>query len=206
MQTHAALSTRTLLVVLVLFITAALSWKAGADRVVELAPTIGLVDVQRVVNSAEELERFNRQLESEVGTMQQELDSLLSQMESLAASLSETPATDRENRRRIRAQLFEVETRAKVRKEILQNDIDIRKGDAVRVVYERMIAAIETIAAREGIDVVLFDDRAIRPGEGWVEQRVNQAIQARRVLRGSQQADLTDRVVNLMNENFRAGR
>jgi Skp family chaperone for outer membrane proteins len=206
MHTTATLSVRTLLVVVGLFVTGVLSWHAGADRVAERAPTIGLVDVEKVINGSAELLEFNKQLEADVAKMQTELNDLVGQLSSMEADANELPVTDRENRRNIRKQMFEVQARARVRKEILQNDIDVRKGEAIKVVYDKLIAAVEVVAAREGIDAVLFDDRAIRPRDGMVDEQVNGTIQARRVLYGSPSADMTTRVLDMMNQNFAAGR
>jgi Skp family chaperone for outer membrane proteins len=138
--------------------------------------------------------------------MQTELNDLVAQLTRMEADANELPVTDRESRRNIRKQMFEVQARARVRKEILQNDIDVRKGEAIKVVYDKLIAAVDVVAAREGIDAVLFDDRAIRPREGMVDEQVNGTIQARRVLYGSPSADLTSRVLDMMNQNFASGR
>lgn len=198
---------RSLLIVAALCVTAFVAWNASADRpVVERAPSVGLVDVEQVINGSVELTSFNDRLRVDVDSMQNELNSLVEQLKALGADFDELPATDLEGRRSIRKKMFEVESRAQVRKKILQNDIDVRKGEAVREVYEKMLVAIETISARDGIEVVLFDDRAIQIPDGLVESGVNQMIQARRVLYGSASSDITARVMALLNENFAAGR
>lgn len=201
------ISMRSLLIAAVVCVTAFAAWNASADRsVVERAPTVGLVDVEQVINGSVELTNFNSRLEVDVNGMQVELDSLLEQLKSMGEDYNELPVSDREGRGTIRKNMFEVEQRAKVRKLILQNDIDVRKGEEVNNVYEKMLAAIETISARDGIEVVLFDDRAIQIPDGLVEGDVNRLVQARRVLYGSESVDLTARVLALLNENFAAGR
>ncbi len=179
---------------------------ASETTVPPLAASAAVVNVEAVVNGSQELQAFNTRLEVEVRGMQVELDDLASQLEQLQADFDELPATDREGRRSIRKKMFEVSSRAEVRKRILQNDIDVRKGEAVKLVYDKMLQAIQTISERDGIDVVLFDDRAIVIPEGLVEAQVNQRIQARRVLYTSAQGDITERVLNLLNNNFAAGR
>ena len=179
---------------------------AGETMAPPLAASAAVVNVEAVVNGSEELKAFNTRLEVEVRGMQVELDDLATQLETLQADFEELPAADREGRRSIRKKMFEVSSRAEVRKRILQNDIDVRKGEAVKLVYEKMIQAIATISQRDGIDVVMFDDRGIMIPEGLVENQVNQRIQARRVLYASEQGDITQRVLNLLNNNFAAGR
>ncbi len=198
---------RSLLVATALCVTAVTVLSASADRsATELAPTVGLVDVESVINGAEELKTFNARLEADVNVMQTELNDLANQLKTLDADFQELAQTDREGRRAIRKKQIEVSSRAEVRKRILQNDIDTRKGEAVKSIYEKMLAAIATISQRDGIEVVLFDDRAIDIPEGLVESQVNQFIQARRVLYGSEQSDVTSRVLNLLNSNYEAGR
>ncbi len=198
---------RSLLVATALCVTMVTVLRASADRSApELAPTVGLVDVEAVINGAQELKAFNTRLEADVNVMQTELNDLANQLKTLEQDLIELAPTDREGRRAIRKKQFEVSSRAEVRKRILQNDIDTRKGEAVKNIYDKMLLAIATISQRDGIEVVLFDDRAIVIPEGLVENQVNQFIQARRVLYGSEQADVTSRVLNLLNSNYEAGR
>ncbi len=204
---HITMPMRSLLIAAVVCVTALTAWNASADRsVVERVPTVGLVDVEQVINGSVQLTNFNGRLRVDVDSMQTELDSLLEQLKAMGEDYKELPVSDREGRSTIRKTMFEVEQRAKVRKLILQNDIDVRKGEAVKDVYNKMLAAIATISARDGIEVVLFDDRAIKIPDGLVEGGVNQLIQARRVLYGSESADITARVLALLNESFAAGR
>lgn len=200
----------TLVALAAVLVAGTWAWQAGARTQSGVAQPaersrVAVVDVQRVLNNLEEIDAFNAALEQSVAGKQGELDGFVNQLTAKQASLEELPANAVEARRRILSEIFELQVQARARKEILQNDIDVSKGSAIRNAYTKMNAAIRTIAERDQFDLVFFDDRAIQIPEGLTESRVNPLIQERRVLHASDAVDLTQRVLDWMNTQYRAG-
>lgn len=202
-------STRTLIAACAVLLAGTWAWQATARQSGAAQPAersrVAIVNVQAVLNGLEEIEKFNTDLSTSVAAKQAELNGYTEQLKAKQLSLDELPANAIEARRRVLSEIFELQVLARARKEILQNDIDVSKGQAIRLAYDKMLGAVKTISERDQFDVVLFDDRGITVPEGLAMDRVNAMIQERRVLHATDAVDLTQRVLDWMNNQHRAG-
>ncbi|MDQ7014670.1 MAG: OmpH family outer membrane protein [Planctomycetota bacterium] len=191
-----------------LSVVAFVGWRAGAEsaetRLVAQPTTIAIVDVERALNELEELSTLNKSLEANAKQRQENLDILRNENDSLKAELSELPTNAKERQREIRARIFELNETIKARFNAYQTLIDIEKGEIIGPLYTKLLAAVGEVSAREGYELVLFDDRALQVPEG-VQAVVNDAIQQKSILYASDHLDITDQVVLLMNNKFQAG-
>ncbi len=191
-----------------LSVVAFVGWRAGAEsaetRLVAQPTTVAIVDVERALNELEELSTLNKSLEANAKQRQENLDVLRNENDSLKAELSELPTNAKERQREIRARIFELNETIKARFNAYQTLIDIEKGEIISPLYAKLLTAVGEVSAREGYELVLFDDRTLQVPEG-VQAVVNDAIQQKSILYASDRLDITDQVVLLMNNKFQAG-
>ncbi len=189
-------------------VVALVGWSAGAGsaehRELAQPSTVALVSVEAAFPQLDELTELNKKLEDRVKERQADLDKLRAQLENLQAELDQAPTTDQEKRRTLRAQIYELRETATARANVYQTLINIEKGEIIRPLYTKLLAAVQEVATKQGYDIVLFDDRAVEVPQN-TEEIVNRAIQQKRILYASDSLDITGEVVLLMNQKFKAG-
>lgn len=192
-----------------LTVVAFVGWRAGAEsteqRLKAEPSAVAIVDIERALNSLKELENLNAALADRVKVRQDDLDALKKRIETLDADLKEQPTTPdaTEKRRQLRAQIFELTETAKARTNAYQSLINIEKGEIIKPLYEKLVAGIGEIAAKEGYDLVLFDNRNLKvPND--VQAVINEVIQQKSVLYAGDSLDITDQVITLMNNKYAA--
>jgi len=189
-------------------VIAFVAWRAGAEaaeqRPMAQPTSIATVNVEKVLNGLDELAELNRKLEERVKVRQADLDNLRKQLEDLQAQLDQLPASELERRRSLRAQIYELRETATARANVYQSLINIEKGEIIRPLYIKFSEAVKEVAAKQGYDLVLFDDRTLDVPQD-TDVNVNRAIQQKRILFASESLDVTNEVILLMNQKFKAG-
>ncbi len=185
-----------------------ISWRAGASNATPSAvaapSSVAIVDVEKALNQLTELADLNKKLSERVKVRQKNLDDLKSQIEDLNGKLELLADNDEENRRELRAKIYELTETANARAKVYQSLINIEKGEIIRPLYLKLVDAINETAQRNGYDLVLFDDRTIKvPND--TDANVNVAIQQKRILYASDAIDITDQIISLMNNKYAAG-
>ncbi|MFZ4575475.1 MAG: OmpH family outer membrane protein [Phycisphaerales bacterium] len=171
------------------------------------APTVvGLVDLERLMNGLEELASLNSALNGRKDALQGQLNDIKKQMEAIDNDLKNNIAeSDVKARTEKLAQKFELEALYEARGKAFQRLIDLENGDIIKALYEKATVAVTAFAQKNGIDLVMLDDRAIGFRSRASVKEVNSIIESKRVLFAGQQLDITDRILDLMNNEFRAG-
>ncbi len=203
------LSGRTLLVIGAFCVAGAWAWQAvaGSQTAQSRAAQahVAVVDVERVLNQLEEIKAFNERLRAEVAVKQAELDKFVDRADEIVVTLNDLPPNAVEERERLQRDLREARAQGLVRQKLLEEELDISRGRAVRAAYQKMLGAVEQIAQREQFELVFFDDRAIPMPDGLGQADINSRIQSRRVLYSLQDIDITQRVLDWMNNQYRVG-
>lgn len=94
-----------------------------------------------------------------------------------------------------------------LKQQLFQQEADMLQAALTRELYKKIVAATETIAERDGYDIVLFDDRSISVDDAAAANfagSVN-AIKSKKVLYASDVVDLTPSVLAKMNNDFASG-
>lgn len=170
------------------------------------APTaVAVVDLQSVINDLEELKTRNTDLEKDVRRRNDTIQQLINRMEIKKEDLNNENLT-REQKFEVMAELVELEATAQARRNANQRIIDINIGESFKEVYRKALATIEFIAQRDGWDIVLLDDRAIDfPEQVDATQAIAaEIIQQRKVLYAVNRADISQTVLDQMNNDFAA--
>jgi Skp family chaperone for outer membrane proteins len=191
-----------------LSVVALVGWRAGAEatetRFTAQPTTVAIVDMMRALNELEELRALNDPLVKRGEERQADLNKLRDQLVNLQSQLDALPESDLEGRRRLRAQIYELRETATARASVYQSLINIEKGEVIRPLYLKFVEAVKEVATKQGYDLVLFDDRAMDVPQG-TEADINRAIERKRILYAADRLDITNEVVLLMNEKYKAG-
>ena len=199
----------TLAVTACLGVVALVGWRAGAEstelRLKAEPSAVAIVDIERALNSLAELTARNTALAERVKVRQDDLNALATKIEGLRSELELMADNATEKRRETRAQIFELTETAKARTNAFQSLINIEKGEILHPLYLKMVDSINEIAAKEGYDLVLFDNRKLQvPDDAITQSVVNEVIQQKSILYANDSRDITDQVILLMNNKYKA--
>jgi len=185
-----------------------IGWRAGAESTgarLRAEPTsVAIVNVEKALNDLAELADLNTALKARVDARQKDLDDLRDRIKRLDEELKLQPENSTEKRRELRAQIFELTETAKARTNVYQSLINIEKGEIIRPLYTKLVAGVGEVAAKEGYDLVLFDNRALEVPLD-TQAVINEVIQQKSILYANERLDITDQVIVLMNNKYKAG-
>lgn len=171
-----------------------------ATGVMMASSTIAGVDVVRVFNEYERQRDLTSQMEQIQGTLDAENTARRQRIEALQTAMSTMQPTDPTYESR-REELLRMQIDYK-------NWVDLKQAQMGREVsrwsgrvYEEIIAAVQQVAQQSGIDVVLYKDEFIPQVDS--PEAMREQIRRRKVLYCSSNADLTDKVLIKLNQDYR---
>jgi len=159
-----------------------------------------VVDVQLTFSSIKEKLQVESELKSHLEQLnrdeqdrKRELEELKSDLEILAP---DTPAYN-DKQAKLEHSAIELQAWRTFQTQKLSQE----RGLQVEKLYRKMLDAIASIAEQNGYDLVLFKEKPV-DFRGAKPEALNTLIQVRKVLWSSDQLDLTDEVIQLMNNQF----
>lgn len=182
---------------------------SNAARFAATPTSVAVVDMQKAINGLDELKARNeanqKKADARVAELTKIRDEITKQSKDLEDSAKMAPAgnADIMNKRAelmVRAQTLDAQANAY--KQLTRLDA----GDVLRDMHSKVIAGIDAIAKREGIDIVIADDRALELPNPGTDEDVGRAINARRLLYATPTVDLTQRVLTQVNNDYNAGK
>jgi Skp family chaperone for outer membrane proteins len=206
------MQTRTVVLAVCVAAVAGLAVPAARSATARFAPpatVVAVVDMQKAINGLDELKARNdanqKKADARVAELTKIRDEIKKQNEELEKSAQMAPAGSNEimNKRAdlmVRAQTLDAQANAY--KQLTRLDA----GDVLRDMHAKVMAGIDALAKREGIDLVIADDRALEIPSPGSDEEVGRAINAKRVLFVSPTIDLTQRVLTQVNNDFNAGK
>mgnify|MGYP005836117769 CR=1 FL=1 len=207
--TTLACSTLAVLAALAVLLTGALVSEAQVASApsTRRPPIIAIVDVTRLMEGLTEFNDRNREFTAKGEGYQRALQELAEKIRQGQNDLQNT--IDPKDVKRRLDKIREVEedrVLLEARQEGYKRLVELEQGDFINSLYTKVLAAVDALAQREGIDLVLADDRDVRtrPNAPIAENR--RRIEARSVLFATQALDLTDRLITIMNNDYAAGR
>ncbi len=205
-QTH-KIKNFALLTSLSLFLIMSLVWNVGAasNRVAPVRSTqtrLAVVDLERLQQGLNEWAVLESKRKEAAQIMQ---DDLLSLADQLKAFKEEVEALPPNSDARIEAviKVKEHESLVATRKELFQFRIDLERGNLIRTMYNKITQATATLAAEDGWDMIVVDDQTLVPPRATFRE-VNAAISQRRILFASDAIDITQRLEDMMNNDYSA--
>lgn len=175
---------------------------AGVSAQRASATAVAIVDLERVMNGLTEKKRREDDMKALIGQRQASLDELKKTLDGLAKQLEVLPKDDRTKMREIKQKQIETAATAEARKQALQTLISLETGEILREIYFKINDAISRVAAKDGWDLVLLDNRSIDIPDALTDREINFIIQSRTVLHAANSVDITDDIITLMNSEF----
>lgn len=169
------------------------------------ASSVAVVDLAKLLDGLDERVHLEQSLNKEIEIRQNELNTVLKQIERMTEDIKMLSENDPNRLSRIRdLRLKEVEARAL--RQFVQEQLSLEKGRMLAQLFNKVQRAVSDIAARDGWDLVMIDDSALDLPEMATEQQMLQMILSRRVLSATKRVEITDDVRTLMNNQFNAAR
>lgn len=192
----------------------AVAWRAGAanqQRAVAPRTAVAIVDVRKVILALSEREVRLAEIDKKQAEARDELEKLKKEHEALVENgkaMGIKPGTPEFIDHQVKLLTIENEGRTKLAAS--QYLTATQQGLLLVDLHNKMVSAIQTIAQRDGWDLVLYDNRGASvipeindiPEGASYDQVIDRAIQARRILYASSAVDITQEVITFMNNAF----
>jgi len=188
-------------------IAALLTYQVSANRPMAAPAAVGTIDLNRTLERLDEKAQAEARLRDMAARIEVEGKERIERINQAKASLDAAPAAERPAlARELELQL--IQTRAW--EESQKQQVDIEMSLMLREIYRNIREQTAAMAAAQGLDLVIVDDSSgdivIDPRSRLRrESQVRQQIIGRRMLYRSDSVDLTDALVDRMNNAFRAG-
>lgn len=177
-----------------------------APSFVAAPSVVALVDLEKLMNGLAELDARNADLNARKEKLQAQLNDIKKQIDAIDNDLKNNIAeSDVKARTEKYAQKFELDALYEARGKAFQRLIDLENGDIIRALYEKASMSINAFAQKNGIDLVMLDDRAISFPKRASVKEVNSIIESKRILAANDALDITERVLTMMNNEYKAG-
>ncbi len=164
---------------------------------------IGLVNLDTLMDKLEEAKAKKSELESKGKDRQAQLDEIVNRLKKAKQDLDLLPP-DSPQRIEKGVEVIELQAQAEGKKNALQTVINIENGKVVKDLYLKVVAAAERLAQKEGLDLVMMDDRVMELPPGGSDRDMNMAIQSKRVLFAQKGMEVTEQLATLMNNEYNA--
>jgi Skp family chaperone for outer membrane proteins len=174
--------------------------RAGAP-----ATSIAIIDLNRMVKGLQEMVEQADRLQQEADASAKRLEELATRIKTLDADLEMMGTQDVRARRAKLQEKFELEILLKARRESLQRLLDLEMGTLMRGAYLKIQDSASRFGEAEGWDLILVDDRdGIR--EGVTPEELRRLTEGRQVMHVGKRIDITDQLITMMNNEYKAGR
>lgn len=164
---------------------------------------VGLVDVQRLMKGSSELKARAADLKAKADARQKELDAVGDLRSRLKAEL-DLLRLDAPERPEKYASLIEADAQYKAKEQVQTRLNQLDEGRAFGAAYTGALATISRVAAKDGYTLVLLDDRAISLPTFATGDEVSGVILNKRILYADHAADITERIIIEMNNEYEA--
>lgn len=162
--------------------------------------SVAVVDVNLVFESLKERTQVQADLESQLEQLNQDAQDQKRKLEELKSDLDilapDTPAYN-EKQAKLEQSAIELQAWQTFQTQKLQRE----RGIQIERLYRKMIDAVGRISQQNGYDLVLFKEKPV-DFRGTKPEALHAAIQSRKVLWSSEELDLTDQTIQLVNNEF----
>lgn len=178
---------------------------AQAAAGVPASVRIAVIDLDKVREGLAEATALSDKLKKQAEELQKNVDTLVAQLENEKSKAEALPA---DQKKAAQAKAQEKLTRALFEKEWSQNLLNRQEASSIAFLYERIDTAVDIVAKREGYHMVMTSDEKLSLKESDKESMKTVAayISVRRTLYIDPSIDITQQVIDFMNNEFKAGR
>lgn len=165
------------------------------------ATRVAVVDVEKVFNALEEKTRIEAELQGQAERLKQEADQRRESIKQLQEDLGIlAPGGDPyvKKQEELSMKAIELQAWTQFMNQRLQQERALQIGN----LYRKMVEAIGRVAKQGSYDLVLFKEKEANFANASAEA-LSTLIQVRKVLYSAEDMELTDRVIQVMNNEFR---
>lgn len=176
---------------------------AGAFRAAPPPAVIAVADLERVFANLEERVALEADLTAYVKAKQDELDKMVQQIDNAKSKVDALPEGPEQSTAREEWITMTIEARTK--KAVYDGLMDEKRGEIFRGLYAKITETSRRLAQSNGYGLVLASDEKVRLPEAGQSQDVTRVISLKRMLYVEPSLDVTDQLVTMMNNEFKAG-
>jgi Skp family chaperone for outer membrane proteins len=182
----------------------AFSFRAGANAMQSAKPaSVGVINIEKVINSLEELNAQQTKVDSLVATRRKVVDDMSAQSKKLEDEVKLLPEGSAQRLAKFR-ELQELTFKLRVETEVALGMIDAEKGGIYADLFRKIADASKRFAERNGYDMILSSDAIAETPRQGTEQQIKAFIVSRRVIFASEGIDVTDQLITMMNNEYKA--
>lgn len=170
-----------------------------------LDPTVvAIVDIDRLSTEMEEFKVPREEFQTKQDTRREQLRAIQTRMNSVAEELELIPEGDQNARIDKLTEQAMLDSELATRQQIYQQAADLEQAQLFKRMYDRIQSGAKTIAERDGIDLVLVDDRvfALSATNRGAQRAM---LESKKVLYADGTVDITDELLTLLNNEFTTG-
>jgi len=176
---------------------------AGFYRSAAAPTSVGVAEMVKLINESAEAKSRSEQLSKTVEPLKKELIDLRASLESRLKELELIPKDSKDFMAKV-VEAEKLKQQYEFNNKLYDQLANIQIGEMHRTTYQSAVAAIEKVAKRDGIQLVLLDDRKIGFTPNTTDEVVSRVIQNKRILFADDAIDITERVLTEMNNAFNA--
>lgn len=203
-----SLAARTLAAALGVSALAMVSGALGAGLASQRAAapsSVAVIDIDRLSMDLEEFKVPAEQFRAKQAAWGEEIRALQAKMAAVDAELDLVPETEIDARISKVIQRSTLDSEIKTKGQLFQQASDIEQSKLFKQMFDRIADGAARLARRDGIDLVLVDDRIFTiPVNNRAAQSA--ALESKKVLYASEPVDLTDELLTMLNNEFGAGK
>ncbi|MGP1308982.1 MAG: OmpH family outer membrane protein [Phycisphaerales bacterium] len=183
----------------------AFAFRAGASAMQSAKPiSLGVINIEKVINSLDELDDQQGRLDSLVTSRRKTVDEMSKQLEKLQGELELIPEGNPQRIAKGR-EIQELSIKLRLESEVAVAIIDAQKGEIYAELFRKISDASKRFAERNGYDMVLSSDAIAQTPQQGTEAQIKSFIVSRRVIFASPGIDVTDQLITMMNNEYKAG-
>ncbi len=180
------------------------AFRAGANAMQSAKPiTLGVINIEKVINSLEELNVQQSRLDNLVTRRSKIVDDMAAQVKKVQDEIKLLPENSAQRAAKI-LELQELTIKLRLEGEVAYSVIDAQKGEIYAELFRKISDASMRFAQRNGYDMVLSSDAIAQTPQQGTEQQIKAFIVSRRVIFASDQIDVTDQLITMMNNEYKA--
>ena len=166
------------------------------------AAKVAVVDVSKVFTEYQRSKDFNDELKKRQDEIEGELKQIRDRIEAIKGELENFDPNSKDYSQR-EEQMVSLTINFEATKRVRVERTGKEMLDVTEHIYSEILKAVETIAAETGYDLVIYRDATDIKSDKLADMR--EKILQRKVLYAKPQIDLTDQVLQHMNQAYKLG-
>lgn len=169
------------------------------------APTaVAVVDIAKIMSGMEMVKNEQAKLKGDFEGKQKTLDAMKKKVDDLIEQVKAAKAESAE-KRALAFEQIKAEAELKMTGELFQRQVNLRQGDLYKDAFVALNTMIDQVARQNGYQLVLRNDADVTLPANISGTDMETFIANQRVFYADTAVDLTEQVIQALNNEFKAG-